>query len=266
MRTISIANHKGGCGKTTTSVNLAAAMAEMGGRILLVDLDAQAHSTLGVGVNPNALTRTLYDIMTSDNLPMSSVVVGSKHRGLDVAPSNILLATSQAQLINRPEKELILKRSLRQVQDDYDVCIIDCSPSLDTLTINALAASSDVLIPVQTEYYAVEGLNQLLASVRMVKRKHNPYLNLLGMLLTFIQDNTRLSRDVQRQMRTYFGDLVHNTVIHRSVRLAEAPSAGEPIISYAPNSRGALEYRNLAQEIANGKAKIWFAERDLVHI
>jgi len=253
MRTIAIANQKGGCGKTTTSVNLSVALAQKGLMVLLVDLDPQAHSTLGLGHDPDALDRTVYDALTNTQIPISRVIVSTDTKGLNIAPSNILLSGVEFELASLYGREYVLGQQLTSVSENYDVCIIDCSPSLSLLTLNALVASTDLIIPVQTHYYALEGLRQLLETVAIVKERFNNNLEILGVLLTFVESRTTLSKQVQKQMREFFGDLVFNTVIHRTIRLAEAPSAGESILTYAPDSSGAAEYAALAEEITSGK-------------
>ncbi|KKL50988.1 hypothetical protein LCGC14_2299980, partial [marine sediment metagenome] len=254
MRTIAIANQKGGCGKTTTAVNLAAAFATLANRVLLIDLDPQAHSTLGLGHEPDALDKTVYNALTDAQIPMSRVVVSTGVEGLSLAPNNILLSGLEFELVSLYGREYVLSQQFGSISDSYDICVIDCSPSLSLLTLNALVASTDVLIPVQTHYYALEGLRQLLETVEIVRERFNHGLKILGVLLTFVEDRTLLSRQVQRQMREFFSDLVFDTVIHRSVRLAEAPSAGESILTYAPKSRAAAEYKALVEEISNGRA------------
>jgi chromosome partitioning protein len=265
MRTISIANQKGGCGKTTTAVNLAAALGGLGKRVLLVDLDPQAHATLGVGVDPEQMDKTVYDVLTGQE-PLSRAVRRTEVAGVDVVPSNILLSGVEFELASRYGREYMLREELRQLAGGYDTCVIDCSPSLSLMTLNALVASTDVIIPVQVHYYALEGLKQLLETIDIVKQRFNPELEILGVLLTFVESRTRLSRQVQHQMRDYFGALVLDTVIHRTVRLAEAPSAGEPVTMYAPRSRGTSDYMALAEEICNGKAKRRIAQGHIVDL
>jgi len=257
MQTIAIANQKGGCGKTTTAVNIATAFAAMGNRVLIIDLDPQAHSTLGLGHNPESLDKTIYDALTNAQIPLSRIITATNVKGLDLAPSNILLSGVEFELVTLYSREYILSRQIDCISNNYDICVIDCSPSLSLLTLNALVASTDVIIPVQTHYYAIEGLKQLLGTVNIVRERFNRGTKILGILLTFVETREALSRQVQQQMRGFFGDLVFNTVIHRSLRLAEAPSAGESIFSYAPLSRGAADYRALAEEIIYDKA---FAE------
>jgi len=254
MRTIAIANQKGGCGKTTTAVNLAAAFAILGKQVLLVDLDPQAHATLGVGCDPDSLGKTIYDALTNPQIPMSRVVMSTHLKNLNLVPNNILLSGLELELASLHNREFVLRQKMENVGANYDICVIDCSPSLSLLTLNALVASTDVIIPVQTHYYALEGLRQLLETIDIVKERFNDELKILGVLLTFVEIRTTLSRQVQRQMRDYFGDLVFDAVIHRTVRLAEAPSAGESVLTYAPESRGAAEYKALAEEIIQGRS------------
>lgn len=250
MRTIAIANQKGGCGKTTTSVNLAAAFAQHGERTLIVDLDPQGHSTLGFGYNPETLDKTIYHALTNVQIPLPRVIIDTNVERLSLAPSNILLSGAELELANVVGREFVLSEQFRIVSDEYDVCIMDCPPSLGLLTLNALIASTDVIVPVQVNYYAMEGLRQLLETADIIKMNFQPcYVKILGLLLTFVEDRTLLSRQIQHQMREYFGDLVFDTVIHRTVRLAEAPSSGESVLTYAPHSKGAAEYTALVEEI-----------------
>jgi chromosome partitioning protein len=252
MRTIAIANQKGGCGKTTTAVNLAAAFAEKSCRTLLIDLDPQGHSTIGFGYEPDELSVTIYDALTNVQIGIPAATTGTRVEWLDLAPSNVLLSGAELDLNGIVGREFVLSEKLRMVRDKYDVCIIDCPPALGLLTLNALIASTGVVVPVQVHYYAMEGLKQLFETTNIIKERFNPCcVNISGVLLTLVENNTLLSRQIQQQMREFFGDLVFDTVIHRSVRLAEAPSSGEPVLTYAPESKAAAEYRALAEEIIN---------------
>ena len=257
MRTIVITNQKGGCGKTTTAINLAASLAYLGRKVLVVDLDPQAHATLGLGYDPEKLDKTIYHTLGSRQIAISSIILDTKIDGLDLAPSSIQLAKIDAELTIVPEKEHLLAEQLKDISDKYDICIIDCPPSLGILTFNALIASTDIIVPVQVHYYALEGLKQLLETVKIVRKRFYPSaIKISGLLLTFVEDRAALSQQVEQQMRNFFNDLVFKTVIHRTISLAEAPSAGEPIIIYAPESKGASEYQALAEEIISAKNKL----------
>ncbi len=254
MRIIAVVNQKGGCGKTTSAINTAAAFAELGKRVLLVDLDPQAHTTIGVGQDPDALNRTVYDVLVRPGLRLADVVVPTKITRLDLAPGNVLLAGAELELLTRPNRELCLARALQAVRDSYDLCVIDCPPSLGVLTLNALVTSTDIIVPVQMHYYALEGLRRLLDTIRIMHQRFHPYsVENVGVLLTFIEDRTTFSREMQQQIREVFPGLVFNTVIHRNIRLAEAPSAGESVLTYAAASKGAIEYRTLAAEILRAR-------------
>ncbi len=254
MRIIAIANQKGGCGKTTTAVNLAVAFAEKSKRTLMVDFDPQGHSTIGLGYDPDKLPKTIYDAIIKAQIGLSDIIVDTKVEFLDLAPSNVLLSGAEIELVSVVGREFVLTETLETVKDKYDICVIDCPPSLNLLTLNSLVASTDVIVPVQVHYYAMEGLKQLFETAGIIREHLRPCdVKILGLLLTFVDKTTLLSRQTQKQMREYFGDLVFDTIIHKCVRLAEAPSAGQSIFTYAPESRSAAEYRALAEEVINGR-------------
>jgi chromosome partitioning protein len=250
MRTIAMVNQKGGCGKTTTAVNAAAALAELGKRVLLIDLDPQAHATIGLGYDPDSFSHTIYDVLTNSNGTLSSVVAHTRVERLDLAPANVMLASTELELGRMSGRQLLLSDSLRAASEMYDLCVIDCPPSLGVLTFNGLVASTDVVVPVQVHYYALEGLKRLLETARIIRERFHPEsMESIGLLLTFVEERSTFSRQIQQELRDIFGDLVFDAVIHRNVRLAEAPSAGESVLTYAPRSRGAADYRALACEI-----------------
>ena len=256
MRTIVITNQKGGCGKTTTAVNLAAVLAQMGQRVLMVDLDPQGHATLGLGCEPDSCKRTIYHSLAHKQVPISRIIVRTQIPGLDLVPSSILLAKAEQELIDVSRKEYILAERLETVSNKYDICVVDCPPSLGLLTFSALVASTDVVVPVQVHYYALEGLKQLLETVKTARKRFYPCpVRILGILLTFVESKAALSRQVEEQMRGFFGDMVFDTVIHRTISLAEAPSAGQSISTYAPQSKGSADYTALAEEITDSGEK-----------
>ena len=241
---ISIVNQKGGVGKTTTCVNLAAALYEQGKRVLLCDFDPQANSTSGMGVD-NTVSKGIYEVLVSD-VPAVDAVVHTKYG--DVLPSNKALAGAGIELIGMDRREYLLKDALNQVQDSYDFIFIDCPPSLELLTLNALCAADSILVPVQGEYFALEGLSDLMNTVRIVRRSLNPKLALEGVLLTMFDGRTNLAMQVAEEVKHYFPGKVFATVIPRNVRLSEAPSHGKPINAYDRTSRGAEAYQALAKE------------------
>ena len=246
---IAVVNQKGGVGKTTTTVNLTAALHDLGRRVLLCDFDPQANATSGMGVDKNAASPNVYDLLISDAAP-EKAVVSTKYG--DVLPSNKALAGAGIEMIGIDSREMLLKNTLDALSDRYDFILIDCPPSLELLTVNALCAAHSLLVPVQCEYFALEGLSDLLATVRLVKRKLNPNLVMEGVLLTMFDSRTNLSLQVAEEVKRHFPGQVYATVIPRNVRLSEAPSHGKPISAYDPYSRGAEAYRLLAEEMTAG--------------
>jgi len=245
---ITVANQKGGVGKTTTSVNLGSCLAYIGKRVLLVDTDPQGNATSGVGIEKADVDHCIYDVLV-DDIEASQVIKATNVENLDVIPATIQLAGAEIELVSTISREVRLKRALEEVKDRYDYILIDCPPSLGLLTINALTASDAVLIPVQCEYYALEGLSQLLNTVRLVQKHLNHELAIEGVLLTMLDARTNLGIQVIEEVKKYFQDKVFKTIIPRNVRLSEAPSHGEPIIIYDPKSRGAEVYLELAKEV-----------------
>lgn len=248
-RIIAIANQKGGVGKTTTAINLGASLAVAERRTLVIDMDPQGNASSGLGLQKGSISTTMYDVLV-DGVGLEGAIIQKVHFPLlDLAPSDTDLVGAEVELVDRPERELLLRRAVAPVRAAYDYVLVDCPPSLGLLTLNTLAAADSVLIPIQCEFYALEGLSQLLNTVRLVQQNLNPKLQVEGVLLTMYDSRLNLSRQVAEEAKEYFGDKVYATTIPRNVRLAEAPSFGKPIVQYDIVSQGAQSYLTLAREI-----------------
>lgn len=244
---ISIINQKGGVGKTTTAVNLSAYLADKGKKTLLIDEDSQGNSTSGLSRSVT-FEKSLYDVLLNDTFP-EEAVVKTAIRKLHLLPASIDLAGAEIEIAPLAERESLLKRKIEPLREQYDYIIIDCPPSLGLMTLNALVASDSIIIPIQAEFYALEGLSQLVKTVQVVSRRMNPRLHILGILLTMFDGRTNLSLQVAEEVKKYFGSKVFRTVIPRTVKLSEAPSFGEPVLTYAPKSKGAEAYKKLSREV-----------------
>ena len=255
-RTIAITNQKGGVGKTTTAINLAACLAEKGKKVLAIDIDPQGNMTSGLGVNKKAVTNTLYELMIGA-CSLEDCLMKSAMKNLMVLPSNMNLAAAEIELIGIENKEYILTQEVDKIKDDYDFIIIDCPPSLNTLTVNAMTTADTVLVPIQCEYYALEGLSQLMHTIDLVKKRLNPSLEIEGVVFTMFDARTNLSLEVVENVRRNLKQNIYNSVIPRNVKLAEAPSHGLPINLYDSRSSGAEGYRDLAEEVIEWDTKRW---------
>jgi len=247
-RTIAVTNQKGGVGKTTTAINLAACLTEANKKVLIVDADPQGNTTSGLGLEKNNLDATIYQLLLGE-IEIKELIMDTCVEGLNILPSNMNLAGAEIELVGREKREYILKEQLAVVKNDFDFIVIDCPPSLNTITVNALTAADTVLVPIQCEYFALEGLEQLLYTINLVKQRLNPALELEGVVFTMYDARTNLSLEVVEEVKKSLGDSVYRTIIPRNVRLGEAPSHGLPITLYDSKSKGAESYRLLAEEV-----------------
>lgn len=247
-KVIAVANQKGGVGKTTTAVNLSACLGKRGKRVLLVDIDPQGNTTSGLGIDPKGVEQSVYDCIINE-APMSEVILKTEFDNLWLCPSNIDLAGAELELVMKENREFVLKNSIAEIRDSFDFIFIDCPPSLGLITLNSFTATDTVLVPIQCEYYALEGLSQLTKTIKMIKQRLNPEIMLEGVLLTMFDARTNLSIQVVDEVKRFFRDKVFATIIPRNVRLSEAPSFGQPVIEYDRNSRGAETYMDLADEL-----------------
>ncbi len=250
-RIFAVANQKGGVGKTTTTVNLSACFADRGLKTLVIDLDPQANATTSVGLDPRGLDASVYEVLLQD-LELDEIIEPTMIKGLHIAPSSLDLAGAEIELVAAFSRERRLREAMSRAVSEYDIIMIDCPPSLGLLTINGLTAADEVVVPIQTEYFALEGLSQLVKNIGMVQRSLNPGLELTKLILTMYDARTNLSRDVAREVRAHYGDKVCWQVVPRAVRLSEAPSFGQPIILYDSSSKGAKAFRDLAKEVLRG--------------
>lgn len=247
-KVLSIANQKGGVGKTTTAVNLGACLADLGKNVLVVDIDPQGNTTSGLGINRYRLKKCIYNVLI-DGVPIEAVILPTSIPRLELVPATIQLAGAEIELVLAMQREIKLKEAFAPILSSYDYILIDCPPSLGLLTLNALTASTGVLVPIQCEYYALEGLSQLMNTIALVQRHLNPKLQIAGAVLTMFDSRTNLSSQVVEEVKAYFKDKVYTTIIPRNVRLSEAPSHGQPIITYDPKSKGSEVYMELAREV-----------------
>ena len=247
-KAIAIFNQKGGVGKTTTNINLAACLALKGRKVLILDIDPQGNTTSGIGVSKKTLEKTVYNILVDNEFDPREAIINTSVKNLDLIPASVDLAGAEVELVQIEGREKALKNGLDKIRDNYDYIFIDCPPSLGLLTINSLAAVDSVLIPIQCEFYALEGVSQLVSTIELVKKSLNPALEVQGVILSMFDGRTNLSAQVVQEVKKYFGGKVYSTVIPRNVRLAEAPSFGLPITEYDPKSRGAEAYTDFAEE------------------
>ena len=260
-KVIAIANQKGGVGKTTTAINLSAGLAILEYKTLLIDADPQANATSGVGFDPKNIKTSIYECIIDEVKP-KDIILETETPGLDLIPAHIDLVGAEIEMINLPNREMMMRKVVDRIKDDYDFIIIDCSPSLGLITINSLTAADSVIIPVQCEYFALEGLGKLLNTIRIVQDRLNPDLDVEGILLTMFDSRLRLAKQVVQDVKMHFEMIVFNTIIHRNTRLGEAPSFGQPIMMHDINSKGSLNYLNLSREILQKNDMTKVANKD----